>query len=99
MTERMRQPLLPHFLSDTISVSLLGKGLAVGALVHSGICLVGTHQDPVQGAVVLILTVVAALLNGTFNGLVGMTIHFLRQLHFHGEFRLTLLQVTSPSFQ
>ena len=55
--------------------SLLLEGLAVGALVHRGIGLVGAHQNSVQGAVVLVLAVVSALLDGAFDTFVGMTIH------------------------
>ena len=54
---------------------LLAEGLAVGALVHGGVRLMGTHQDPVQRAVVLILAVVSALLDGAFDALVCMTVH------------------------
>ena len=54
---------------------LLPEGLAVGALVLGGIALVGAHQDPVQGAVVLVLAVVCALTDGAFDALVGMTVH------------------------
>ena len=35
----------------------------------------GAHQDAVQGTVVLVLTVVGTLTDGTLDGLVGMTIH------------------------
>lgn len=49
--------------------------LAVGALIHGGICLVGTYQDSIQRAVVLRVTVVGALGNGAFDALVGMTAH------------------------
>ena len=51
------------------------EGHTVGALVHSGIALVGAHQDPVQGAVILAAAVMGALVHGAFNGLVGVTIH------------------------
>ena len=54
---------------------LLAEGLAVGALVHSRICLVGTHQDALQGAEVCVLAVVCALCNGAFNALVCMAVH------------------------
>mgnify|MGYP003309930045 CR=1 FL=1 len=60
----------------------LAEGLAVGALVHSRICLVGTHQDLVQGAVILILAVVSAGLDGAFDALVCMTVHNLFLLLF-----------------
>ena len=55
--------------------SALTEGLAVGALIHSGIGFVGTHQNPVQRAVVLVFTVVRALVHGAFDALIGMTIH------------------------
>ena len=55
--------------------SFLSKGLAVGALIHSGIALMGAHQNPVQGAVVCFITVMSALLYGAFNALVCVTIH------------------------
>ena len=51
------------------------EGLAVGALIHSGICLVGAYQDLVQGAVVLGIAVVSAGLDGAFDALVGIVIH------------------------
>ena len=60
----------------------LAEGLAVGALVHGRICLVGTHQDLVQGAVVLIFAVVSAVLDGTFDALVCMTVHIIFLLLF-----------------
>ena len=55
--------------------SLLAEGLTVGALVHGGICLMGTYQDPLQRAEISILAMVGALLNGTLNALVCMAIH------------------------
>ena len=51
------------------------EGHTVRALVHGGIAFVGTHQDPVQGAVVLAAAVVTALVNSALNGFVGVTIH------------------------
>ena len=54
---------------------LLPEGLAVGAGIHSGVHLMGAHQDPVQGTVVLVLTVVGTLLDSTFDTLVCMTAH------------------------
>ena len=35
----------------------------------------GTHQNPIQRAVVLVLAVISALLDGTLDALVGMAIH------------------------
>ena len=60
---------------EGVAKSLLAEGLAVGALVLSGVHLVGTHQNPVQRAVVLILAMVCALLNSTLDTLIGMTVH------------------------
>jgi hypothetical protein len=54
---------------------LLAEGLTVGAGIHSGVHLVGTYQNPFQGTVVLVFAVVSALLDGAFNGFVGMTVH------------------------
>ena len=54
---------------------LFAEGLAVGALVHSGVCLMGTYQDPLQGAVVGILTVVGTLRNSALDTFVCMAAH------------------------
>ena len=35
----------------------------------------GAHENPIQRAVVLVLTVMGALVHGAFDALVGMTIH------------------------
>ena len=56
---------------------LLAEGLAVGALIHGGIYLVGADQDAVQGAEVCVLAVVGALSYSTLNALVCMAIHRL----------------------
>ena len=53
----------------------LTEGLAVSALVLGGVSLVGAHQNPVQGAVVLAVAVVGAGLNGAFDALVCMAVH------------------------
>ena len=71
----MKRGLLSVIARQTPSRLLLAEGLAVGALVLGGIHLVGTHQDPVQRTVVLILAVISALLDGAFDALVGMAIH------------------------
>ena len=57
------------------SALLLAEGLTVGALIHSGICLVGTYQNAVQRTEIGILTVMGALLDSTLNALIGVTIH------------------------
>ena len=54
---------------------LLAEGLAVSALVHGRILLVGAHQDLVQRAVVLSVAVVSAGLDGAFDTLVGIAVH------------------------
>ena len=58
-----------------LRLSLLTEGLAVGALILGRCCFVRTHQDPLQGAVIGILAVMLALLDGTLNALVCMAIH------------------------
>ncbi len=64
------------------AVSLLfAEGLTVGALIHSGVFLVGTHQNALQGAVVFGVAVVGTLLHGALYALVGMAAH-LRFLLF-----------------
>jgi len=69
-------------LSAAGAVSLLfAEGLAVGALIHSGVFLMGTHQNAVQGAVVLGVAVIGTLLHGALYALVGMAAH-LRFLLF-----------------
>lgn len=55
--------------------SLFTEGFTVGALVHGGIQLVGTHQNAVQGAIVLVFAMMRALLDGTLDALIGMTVH------------------------
>ena len=67
---KIRRRLPPYF-----GFSLLAEGLAVGALIHSGIGLMGADQDPLQGAVVGIGAVMCALLNGAFDALVCVAIH------------------------
>ena len=54
----------------------LTEGHAVGALVHGGVCLMGTYHDPLQRAVVCFLAMIGALLDGALNALIGMTVHF-----------------------
>ena len=54
---------------------LFAEGLTVSALVLSGVHLMGTHQDPVQRAVVLVFAVISTLLDGTLDTLICMTVH------------------------
>ena len=67
---------------------LLAEGLAVGALVSSGIDLMGTNQNALQRAEVGILAVMLALLNSTLNALVCMTIHSVSPPSSRDEIRL-----------
>ena len=46
-----------------------------GALVHGRVHLMGTYQDLIQGAVVLVAAMMGALLDGTLDTLVCMTVH------------------------
>ena len=55
--------------------SLLTEGLAVGTLIHSGIGLMGTYQNPFQRTEVGILAMLCTLMNSTLNALVCMTIN------------------------
>ena len=59
---------------DDLSL-LFAEGLAIGALIHGGVGLVGAHKNAVQRAVVLIFAVVCTLLNGAFDTLVCVTVH------------------------
>ena len=54
---------------------LLTEGLAVGALVHSGVGLMGTHHNAVQRAVICIVAMVGTLGDGTFDTLIGIAVH------------------------
>ena len=54
---------------------LSAEGHTVGALVHGGVTFVSADQDTVQSAVVCILAVVSALMNGAFNALICLAIH------------------------
>jgi hypothetical protein len=62
--------------------SLLTEGLAVGALIHGGVCLMGTHQNTVQGTEVLGIAVVCAGLHCAFDALVGIGVHIVFLLSF-----------------
>ena len=58
-----------------LSLLALTEGLAVGALIHGRIGLVGAHKDSIQRAVVGIAAVVCALLDGAFDALVCILVH------------------------
>ena len=71
----VRQGKLPGLPQSSFLQLLLAEGHAVGALVNSGIHLVGAHQDFVQGAVIFVAAMMGTLCDGTLNTLVGMAIH------------------------
>ena len=55
----------------------LAEGHAVGALIHGGVAFMSAYQNTVESAVVSILAVVSALVNGAFDTLVCFAIHCL----------------------
>jgi hypothetical protein len=65
--------------------SLLAEGLAVSTLVHSGVLLMGTHQDSVQRAVVGVIAVISAGLDGALNALIGVFVHFTYLLFLRSQ--------------
>ena len=67
---KMRRLTPPH-----CPTLLLAEGLAVRALIHGGILLMGADQDLVQRTVVLAGAVVCALLDSTLNALISMIGH------------------------
>jgi hypothetical protein len=58
-----------------VNVLFLLEGQAVGALIHSGVCFMGTDHNTLQGAVVCFVAVVCALSYGAFDALVGLAVH------------------------
>ena len=54
---------------------LSAERLAIGTLGHSGVLLMGTNQDALQGAVVGFVAMVNTLLYGAFNAFIGMAVH------------------------
>lgn len=74
--EKKRQlKKLPLFFQERFFRLLLAEGHTVSTLILGGIALVGAHADPIQGAVIFLLAVVCALMDGAFDGLVGMAVH------------------------
>ena len=63
---------LPLFFRTAL---LLAEGHAVSALVLGGICLMGTHHDLIQRAVVLLIAMMCTLADSAFDGFVGMAVH------------------------
>jgi len=56
-------------------ILLSAEGLAVGALIGSRIFFMGANQDPVQRAVICLIAMVGALLDGAFDALVCILVH------------------------
>ena len=61
---------------------LLAEGLAIGALVHSGVLLMGTNLDAIQRAIVLGIAVVGACLDSAGDALICFAVHSLFLLCF-----------------
>ena len=55
--------------------SALAERLTVGALIFSGICLVGTDHDSIQRTVVVGIAVIGTGLDGALDALIGIGIH------------------------
>ena len=64
------------------------KALAVGTLDLGGVGLMGTHPDGAQAAVIGILTVVRAVVDGAVDALVGGTLAAVVGAVLHGWFLL-----------
>ena len=75
-----------------LSGCLLGsEGVAIGAGGNGGVLFVSADHDLIQGAVVLVLTMVGTLLDGAFDALVGMTVH--RKASFEFGFGNSMVSV------
>ena len=55
----------------------LPERLAVGALIHGRICLMGAHQNLIQRTVIFSVTMVGAGLDGALDALVCVAVHVL----------------------
>jgi hypothetical protein len=64
---------------------LLAEGLAVSALIHGRVLLMGAHQDLVQRTVVLGVAVIGTGLDGAFDALVGVAVHDIDLLFLCSE--------------
>ena len=80
--------------SPPLGCLLLSVGLTVSTLVLSGVCLVGTHQDPVQRAVILGIAVISTLLDGALDALVCMTVHIGASFVFGFDFSMAQTRKT-----
>ena len=74
----------PRHLPRPVSL-LLAEGHAVSALVLSGVTLVGAHQNLVQRAVVGVLGVMGAGLDGALDAFVGIHKNDLLKFGFCGS--------------
>ena len=63
------------FPSQSEKGLLFPEGHTVGALVNSGVCLVGADQNFLQRAVVCFIAVMGTLLHGALNAFVCVAVH------------------------
>ena len=75
---------------------LLTEGHAVGALLLSGVRLMGTHQDAIQRAVVCLVAVMCTLGNGALDALIGITVHNALPPSFDFEASMRMLSKLIP---
>lgn len=73
----VKKNLIAAAVATAIFLLLLAEGHAVSALIHGGIGLMGTYQDPLQGAVIGSVAMMGALLDGALDALVCVAIHSL----------------------
>ena len=66
------------------------EALAIGALIHCGVFLMGTHLDSIQTAVSLTGAVMCALLHAATDGTVGGTGGAFLSMLGHSRFLLNI---------
>ena len=71
--KKLRWPKPPQ----TPDKLFLSEGLAVGALIHAGIALVGADQNALQGAEICFVAVMGTLMNSALDALVGIAVHII----------------------
>ena len=62
-------------LQNSTEGLFLAEGHTIRALILRGVCLVGAYQNTVQRTEVGITAVICALRYGTFDALIGVTVH------------------------
>ena len=73
-----------------MSLLVFAEGLAVGALILSGVVLMGAYLDAVERAVVLALAVVGALLHSAGNAVVGFGLTASVRVHRNASFKKSM---------